>query len=334
MIRMTTTKASSTPKARVGRISKADLQRRIRRHKRAVLIVNTHSRKGATLFPQAKALLEEGGFNLLASYAVKRPKLLNQTITEALAHKPDILIIGSGDGTVSEVVDHLADSDVALGFIPLGTTNNFARSAGIPLDLAGAIDTITRGVVDDIDLGLVTKTDNDGTRRTDYFANVASIGLSVEVAARVPHRLKRRIGRVAYVLTGLHTLISHRAFKVRLDADGRSRRLSTHQLVIANGSSHGGRVIARDVDIDNKQLTVFRLGRPGRWQLIKATLRFSLHQNRTSAEKGYLTTSGVTVTTDPVCTVEIDGEIKTSTPATFSVAPDALYLLVPSTAQG
>jgi YegS/Rv2252/BmrU family lipid kinase len=278
------------------------------------------------LFPQAKQLLQERGFVLLASYAVKKPKLLNETLTTALSHQPDLLVIGSGDGTVSEAVDHLAFADVALGFIPLGTTNNFARSAGIPLDLAGAIDTITDGVVDDIDLGVVTKPESD---HKDYFANVASIGLSVEVAARVPHALKRRIGRAAYALTGLRTLISHRAFKARITADGKEHRISTHQMVIANGRSHGGRVIARDVDIDNKQLTIFRLGRRGRWQLIKATLRFSLQQNRSTREKDYLTTTEATIRTDPVCSVEIDGEIKTTTPATFSVAPDALYLMVP-----
>jgi YegS/Rv2252/BmrU family lipid kinase len=312
------------------RIGKADLQQKIRRHKRAALIVNTHSRKGGKLYPEAKRQLEAHGFKLVASYAVKHPKRLNETIAKALSYKPDLLVVGSGDGTVSEVVDHLAFADTALGYIPLGTTNNFARSVGIPLDVAGAIDTIVNGQVNDIDLGVAAKPDNG---EKDYFANVASIGLSVEVAANVPHKLKRKVGRIAYVLTGLRVMLSHRPFKARITANGRTRSIRTHQLVIANGRSHGGRVIARDVDIDNKQLTIFRLGRKGRWELVKSLVRFSLHQNRSTSEKNYLTTPLATVATDPVCAIEIDGEIKSHTPATFSIAPDALYVMVPKPAK-
>lgn len=311
------------------RIHKRRLQQAIRRHKRAVLIVNTKSRKGALLYPEAKRLLEERGFNLLASFAVRHPEKLNETIAEALSHEPDLLVVGSGDGTISETVDHLAYTDVALGYIPLGTTNNFARSTGIPLDLTGAIETIAGGMVDDVDLGVVTRPDSDDR---DYFANVASIGLSVDVAAAVPHGLKRRLGRVAYVATGLRVLFRHRPFRATIRSAGKVRRTRTHQLIIANGRSHGGRTIARDIDIDNKQLTIFRLGRPGRWQLVKALARFILHQNRSASEKNYLTTPAATITTDPVCAIEIDGEIKSNTPATFAIAADALYLMVPEPA--
>lgn len=303
------------------RISKQQLQRRIRRHKRAVLIINTHSRKGSLLYRHAKQLLQRGGFELLAAYPVKQPALINDTIAKGLAHKPDLLIIGSGDGTISEVVDHLAYSDTALGFIPLGTTNNFARSLGIPLSVDGAINVILQGVVEDIDLGKV----NDD----DYFANVASIGISVEVAAKVPHGLKRRLGRLAYALTGLRVMARHQPFWATIETAGKTSRLRTHQLVIANGRSHSGTLIARDASIDNKQLTIFRIGRSGRWQLVKGMLRFSFGQRRSTDEKDYLQAAAATITTDPVCPVEIDGEIKTVTPARFGIADDALYVMVP-----
>lgn len=302
------------------RKSKQQMQHAIRRHKRAVLIVNTKSRKGSRSYRKARQLLEAGGFELLASYAVRKPWRLNETIEKALALGPDLLIVGSGDGTISETVDHLAYRDTVLGYIPLGTTNNFARSVGLPLTVEGAVDTILHGVVDDIDLGMVGD---------DYFANVASIGVSVEVAAKVSHKLKRRFGRLAYLITGLKVLARHRAFRADIRTGRRTRHFRTHQLVVANGRSHGGRTIASDVVIDNKQLTIFRLGRSGRWELIKALLHFSLHQNRSAAEKDYIVTRSATITTDPVCTVEVDGEIKTRTPATFSVADDALYMMVP-----
>ena len=53
---------------------------------------------------------------------------------KALAKKPDLLILGGGDGTISGLVDHLVGTDTALGVLPLGTANSFARTLGIPLD--------------------------------------------------------------------------------------------------------------------------------------------------------------------------------------------------------
>lgn len=309
------------PEPKSSRRSPVQLQAAIRRHKRAVLIVNTRSRKGAASYRQAKRLLRAGGIELSASYAVKKPQLINQTITKALSAKPELLIVGSGDGTISEVVDHLANQDTVLGFIPLGTTNNFARSAGIPLDLPGAVEAILHGSVQAIDLGVVNG--------NDYFANVASIGLSVELAATVTNRLKRLLGRLAYPVAGLRVLARHRAFRATIRHDGGTMRVRTHQLIIANGRSHAGRSIARDASIDSQSLTIFRLGRPGRWQLIKALAGFSLRQNRSLAEKDYLISRRATIATDRPCAVEIDGEIKTTTPASFDVAAGALYIVTP-----
>lgn len=310
------------PELKSNRRSPVQLQRAIRQRKRAILIVNTRSRKGAASFRQAKRLLEAGGIVLTACYAVKKPRLLNQTIRQALSHQPELLIVGSGDGTISEVVDHLAYQNTALGFIPLGTTNNFARSTGIPLDLPGAVEAILQGSVQAIDLGVVNQ--------HDYFANVASIGLSVELAAAVTNRLKRRLGRLAYPLAGLRVLARHNAFKAVIKHDGGTLRVRTHQMVIANGRSHAGRSIARDASIDNQSLTIFRLGRPGRLQLIKALAGFSLRQNRNLAQKDYLITRRAVISTDPACAVEIDGEIKTTTPASFDVAGGALYIITPA----
>lgn len=207
-----------------------------------------------------------------------------------------------------------------LGFIPLGTTNNFARSVDIPLDTVAAVDTILHGKVRTIDLGKAGE---------DYFANVASIGLSVDLAGQVPHKLKKYAGRWAYILTGLRLLVSHRPLKATIETADKTYHVRTHQLIIANGRTHGGTVIASDAHIDNKQLTIFRLGKPGRWQLLKASARLPLDQNRSIDEKDYLSTSSATVSTTPVCAIELDGEIKAKTPLTFSIASDALRIMVP-----
>ena len=67
--------------------------------------------------------------------------------------QPDLLIVGGGDGSISEAARRLAYRDMALGILPLGTTNNFAGTLGLPLNLAGATDVLAAGKVADVDLG-------------------------------------------------------------------------------------------------------------------------------------------------------------------------------------
>src|SRR5699024_2395493 len=100
----------------------------------------------------------------------------------------DLLVLGGGDGTVSSVVDHLADELPVLGLLPLGTANDFARTLQIPTDLRRACEVIAGHRVVDVDLGLA---------EDNYFVNVASAGLSVAVTQGLSSRLKRRVGALA-----------------------------------------------------------------------------------------------------------------------------------------
>lgn len=301
--------------------SKLELERSIQHDKKAILIINTHSRKGSDLFELAKKEIKKAGFTLTASFRVDDPRQLNAIISKAMVDKPTLLIVGSGDGTISEVVDHLAYTDTVLGFIPLGTTNNFARSIGIPLSFEDALQNIFNGKVADIDLGKVNN---------DYFANVASIGISVDVAANVSDSFKKRIGRAAYTITGIKTLLKHKYFKVTVSSEHQRQNFYTHQLVIANGRSHAGRLIARDASIDSHELVIFRIGGQGKFPFILSTVRYALTKKQSIAQKSYTTATEVTIKTNPIQKIEIDGEIKTKTPAKVSIANEALKIMVPT----
>ncbi|HEY2266328.1 MAG TPA: diacylglycerol kinase family protein [Streptosporangiaceae bacterium] len=223
--------------------SKADLQAAIRQHRRAVLVVNTRSRRGARMYRDAGRRLEAAGFGLLGSFAASRPGQLETSLAAALDLAPDLLIAGGGDGTVSLAARHLAHRDIALGIVPSGTTNNFARTLGLPLTVAGAVGVLTGGKVADVDLGHVNGT---------YFANLVSVGLSGHVAATVRPDLKRLLGRPAYPLTALARLPRHRPFQAAVTAGGQTRTFTTHQLNVANGSFHAGRPITGDASADDR----------------------------------------------------------------------------------
>lgn len=302
--------------------SKAALTAAIRDSGWTVLVVNTRSRKGRRHYPGLPARLAAAGLPLHASFPVDDPARLDHTLTQALALAPDLLVFGGGDGSLTTAAGRLAHRDTALGVLPLGTTNNLARSLGLPLDLPGAIATLAEGKVADVDLARAGE---------DLFANLASIGLSVQVAQATPARFKRLLGRGAYTLTALRHLPAHRPFKATLTAGGVERVLWTHQLNIANGAYHTGRRITRDASVDDRMLVVYRLGDASRLHLTGQTLAQVLAgPRRLLTDDRYLSTRQLSVATDPPLPLDLDGEVRGTTPVHITLLPQALRVLVPS----
>jgi YegS/Rv2252/BmrU family lipid kinase len=232
-------------------------------------------------------------------------------------------VVGGGDGTLSEASHQLAHRDVCLGVLPLGTTNNFARSLGLPLSLPEALRTLTEGKVADVDLGHAAGR---------HFANLTSLGMSVLVAEHVPHGLKRLLGRAAYPLTALALLPRHQPFHARLSVDSKLHELATHQLNIANGSFHAGRAIAADAGVDDRLLVVYRLGDANRLRLTAATVRQAvLGPYRPLARTPFLTTDRLWLETDPPLDLDIDGEIRGRTPVEIRLEANALRVMVSPT---
>jgi diacylglycerol kinase (ATP) len=244
--------------------TKAAMDADIRTHRRTALVVNVRSRRGRRHYETVRRQLRAAGLNLVDAQPVAHPAQLPDTLARAVNSGVDLIVVGGGDGTLSEATHQLAHRDVCLGVLPLGTTNNFARSLGLPLNLSGALRILTEGKVADVDLGHVAGR---------HYANLTSLGMSVQVAQHVPHRLKRVLGRAAYPLTALALLPRHRPFTARLRVDDQVHELDTHQLNIANGSHHAGRAIAPDTGLDDRLLVVYRLGDSNRLRLAAATLR-------------------------------------------------------------
>jgi diacylglycerol kinase (ATP) len=290
-----------------------------------VLLINVRSRRGAALHRPVRRMLEERGLTITAEHLVTDPAAqLPVLLPEILAARPPVLVVGSGDGTIAGVVDHLAHTDTVLGYLPLGTTNNFGRSLGLPMGLRRAVDVVAGGRVARVDLGLV-----DG----DYFANLVSLGISAAVAGRTPHRLKRHLGRTAYTLTAAATLARHRPFVAEVRSGETTWRVRTHQLNIANGRMHGGTAIARDATLEDRLLVAYALGGAGRLSTAAAAVRQALTPWQPVERKGYLVGTEFDVVTDVPLDVDVDGEVTGRTPIHVEVTAEALRVMVPRDAR-
>jgi YegS/Rv2252/BmrU family lipid kinase len=295
--------------------SKQELEEQIRRERHAVLILNTASRRGKRSAARARSLLENAGLVFDLVLEVPDGRQLGAALTRALALDPVLVVAGGGDGTLSRCAAALAYRDTVLGILPLGTTNNFARSLGIPLDLPRAVEAITAGKVADVDLGVANGR---------YFANVAGLGLSARVAVETNSAMKRRLGRLAYVISGLRILARHKPFTARLTGASGSTRLTTHQLVIANGGYHGGTAIS-GAGIDDRRLSVFKIGTGHRAAFLLDLGTFMLSPVHPAA--GF-SSAALTIETEKPVPIELDGEPAGVTPVRVEVAPEALKIMV------
>jgi diacylglycerol kinase (ATP) len=146
----------------------------------------------------------------------------------------DLIVAAGGDGTINEVVNGIAvlEDRPKIAVIPVGTTNDFARAIGIPLNnVSQAVEVILNGESKKIDIGHV----ND-----QYFINIAGGGRLTELTYEVPSKLKTMVGQLAYYLKGVEMLPSLRPAEVEIEYDGKLFQGEIMLFLVSLTNSVGG----------------------------------------------------------------------------------------------
>ena len=179
-------------------------------------------------------------------------------VAEAIADGVGTIIAGGGDGTLSEVVTTLAhrgeaaDALPVLGLLPLGTANDFATAAGICAAPDVALRLVRDAPAAAIDL-LKLQANGD----THWVANLASGGFGTEVTTETHEGLKKWLGGLAYVLTGLSRLGRIEPLRARLHGPDFAWEGEFIALGIGNGrQAGGGQALCPDALIDDGLLDV------------------------------------------------------------------------------
>ena len=286
----------------------------------AAMIVNAQSRKGCDHFDQACAALKGMPFEVDA-HAVEDPAKLEGVVERALAKKPDLMIVGGGDGSISGLVDHLVGTGTALAVLPLGTANSFARTLGIPLTIEGAVEVIRHGRLQRIDLGMIDD---------DYYANCAAIGISPQIAQTVPHGLKRHLGRAGYLGWAALQYARFRPFTLIVDDGATTKRLTALEVRISNGRFHGGTELVDKASVTSGEIVVQVVTGKSKRRLLKnwgaSLLRLDSRHNDTVDFTG----TTLRIATDPPLPISIDGEVLAKTPVTARIAAGVIEVMVPA----
>ena len=152
---------------------------------------------------------------------------------ESYTESYDVVVCSGGDGTLDEVVTAMArrKDPVPIGYIPTGTTNDFANSLHISKDLLEAADTAANGVPFPCDVGVF----ND-----DYFVYIAAFGLFTDVSYETKQSVKNVLGHLAYVLEGTKRLFNIPSYHIKITHDGETIEDDFVFGMVTNTRSVGG----------------------------------------------------------------------------------------------
>ncbi len=259
--------------------------------------------RGAVLCATSRS----GEAELLARHAVKEGF---QTIVAA-----------GGDGTINEIVNGIAESEVVLGLLPLGTMNVFATELGLPANDLDHCWEIIR---------------SQRTRRVDlpsangkHFVQLAGVGLDAQVVQETSHTFKRNFGPLSYLISAAQIATRQ---PPRLTIESENAVTDEGSLVlVGNGRLYGGRFpFFKQAMIDDGLLDVLVFKRLNYIEIIRYLQNVVFSSQITSPEVEYFQTRRLRVTSDANVPVEIDGEVVGSCPVEFQIRAGGLRVLTPT----
>lgn len=226
--------------------------------KKALVIINPVSgmRRANKFLTDIITTLSVNGYQCLVQATT--PTCNAAIIAEKLAEEQDLVICIGGDGTLNETIAGCIQcaASAPIGYIPAGSTNDFANSVGLAQNPLIAVDDIINGTIHSIDVGQF----NDRP-----FVYTASFGAFTKASYSTPREMRNAMGYFAYLLEGVKELADIRSYDMCVTADGESRCGEYVFGGICNSKRIAGGIIhfsEEDVDLNDGQLEVFLVKAP------------------------------------------------------------------------
>lgn len=249
---------------------------------------------------------------------------MDSVARDAVRAKPDIIVAGGGDGTINAIAAHVAGTGIALGVLPLGTLNHFAKALRLPLDPQLAATVVASGKTAVIDVGEVNG---------KIFLNNSSLGLYPRLVRRREEQ-QEQLGRgkwPAALWAAITLLRRHPLLDVRLTVNGKCINRRAAVVFIGNNVySMSGLSIGERERLDCGQLSLFVTHRNGRRGLLALALRALFGRLRGAAGLDALVTEAVDIESRHMrLPVSIDGEVVSlDAPLRYRIRPGALTVIV------
>ena len=215
--------------------------------KRLLFIYNPHAGK-ELLKPKLSDIIDifvKAGYEVVA-YPTQSYRDAYRKVSEYDSDEYDLVVCSGGDGTIDEVVTGMMQRDKRepIGYIPTGTTNDFANSLHIPKGLLRAADNAVNGTLFPCDVG----------KFNDYiFVYIAAFGLFTDVSYQTKQEMKNVLGHLAYVLEGTKRLFNVPSYRIKVTHDGETLEDEFIFGMVTNSRSVGGfrNMIGKQVVFDD-----------------------------------------------------------------------------------
>lgn len=244
---------------------------------------------------------------------------------EAANDSEPVVVAGGGDGTISAVAAALAGSGKTLGVLPLGTLNHFAKDLHIPLDLAGAVETIVNGRTAEIDLGEVNGR---------VFINNSSLGLYPSIVANREAQ-QERLARGKWTAVFWAALRALRRFpflNLNLMIEGKQLTRTTAFLFVGNNEYEmAGFNLGARTCIDAGKLGLYLTHRTGRVGLFRLAFRALIGRLKQADDfESFCVEEATIEARKPSLLVATDGEVtRMGPPLRYRIRSRALRVQVP-----
>jgi YegS/Rv2252/BmrU family lipid kinase len=247
-----------------------------------------------------------------------------KTIRERMQRGVGLFVAAGGDGTISNVLQALVNTEGILAVIPVGTYNHFARDLGIPLDWRTAFDVVFKGETRQIDAARV----NDR-----FFVNNLSLGLYPELIARRDERGRDYPRWRASLFAAYRTLLKYPHVTLNIETEHHQEVVRTHVFMVSNNSydlSGIGIKAGRDT-LEEGRLSVYWLPHLSRLKLAKFIAHYLAGRvHETPGFRSFRTSAMKVQSAHRVLHVGIDGELfSMSPPLVITIVPRSLLVRVP-----
>ncbi|MFK7998341.1 MAG: lipid kinase YegS [Polyangiales bacterium] len=245
---------------------------------------------------------------------------------EATAEGVERVIAGGGDGSINEVLDGLLEAGFrgVLGVLPLGTANDFARSAGIPAGMDQALELALSAKSVACDVGWANER---------AFLNVATGGFGTEVTTSTDATLKEMLGGAAYFLTGVSRFASLEPSRAHIESAEGVWEGDLLALAVGNGrQAGGGQVMCPEARVDDGLLDVTIIPYLDTMNVVDGLRSMLDGSGALDSLSVRWRVAELSVSADEALTLNLDGEPVTGKAHHFQVEPNRIQLALPENA--
>jgi diacylglycerol kinase (ATP) len=297
----------------------------------AVLIVNPAAGGGRRMpeLDQARRVFREAGIEteLQSTSAAGEATHMARRAVEQLRQ---LVIVCGGDGTVNEVVNGLALTNVPLAVLPAGTANVLAKELSLPWNLHRAAERLVRANYRRIALGLATPEKSSGEPR--YFLSVAGAGADGALVSAVRPEVKLKAGILAYWQEGFRQLTRYDFPMFRTQMAGSAMNVDASLVIVGRTKHYGGPFkITTEADLLEPEFELAFVTTRSAWRYIAYLPLVWLGKLRGARYVRFFKTNSLRCATQNGSQVQIqvDGEPAGRLPVEFRIVPDALTLAIP-----